>query len=117
MPSVPTQFSDFIRVELDGKILDKKYYTVKEGSTIVTLKADYAATLSTGEHTVGIVSESGTALCTFTVAEDRPAETDTQTPQAQNSRSALLWVVVILVCAAVIAAAVIYIKRKNKDEE
>ena len=60
-------FSDFIRVELDGKTLDEKNYTVKEGSTVVTLKADYAATLSVGEHTIGIVSESGTATTAFTV--------------------------------------------------
>ena len=60
-------FSDFIRVELDGKTLDKKNYTVKEGSTVVTLKADYVATLSVGQHTIGIVSESGTASTTFIV--------------------------------------------------
>lgn len=60
-------FSDFIRAQLDGKTLDEKYYTVKEGSTVVTLKADYVATLSVGEHTIGIVSESGTAATTFTV--------------------------------------------------
>ena len=60
-------FSDFIRAQLDGKTLDEKYYTVKEGSTVVTLKADYVATLSVGEHTIGIVSESGTATTTFTV--------------------------------------------------
>ena len=59
----------FIRVELDGKTLDEKNYTVKEGSTIVTLNADYVATLSAGKNTVGIVSESGTATTTFTVAE------------------------------------------------
>ena len=60
-------FSDFIRVELDGKTLDEKNYTVKEGSTVVTLKADYVATLSVGQHTIGIVSESGTASTTFIV--------------------------------------------------
>lgn len=60
-------FSDFLRAQLDGKTLDEKYYTVKEGSTVVTLKADYVATLSVGEHTIGIVSESGTATTTFTV--------------------------------------------------
>lgn len=57
-------FSDFIRVELDGKTLDEKNYTVKEGSTVVTLKADYVATLAAGEHTIGIVSESGTVETT-----------------------------------------------------
>lgn len=60
-------FSDFIRFELDDKTIDEKNYTVKEGSTVVTLKADYVATLSVGEHTIGIVSTSGTATTTFTV--------------------------------------------------
>lgn len=60
-------FSDFIRVELDGKNLDEGNYTVKEGSTIVTLKAGYVGTLSAGTHTIGIVSTSGTAATTFTV--------------------------------------------------
>ena len=33
----------------------------------MTLKADYASTLSVGEHTIGIVSTNGTAATTFTV--------------------------------------------------
>ena len=60
-------YRDFIRVELDGKTLDAKYYTVKEGGTVVTLKSDYVATLPSGRHIIGIVSESGTATTAFTV--------------------------------------------------
>ncbi|MGN0578939.1 MAG: InlB B-repeat-containing protein [Ruminiclostridium sp.] len=60
-------FDDFIRVELDGKTLSEKNYTVKEGSTVVTLKADFVAGLSVGRHTLAIVSESGTATAEFTV--------------------------------------------------
>lgn len=60
-------YSDFIRVEVDGKTVDEKNYSLKEGSTIVTLNADYVATLLVGEHTIGIVSESGTATTTFTI--------------------------------------------------
>lgn len=63
------EFDDFIRVELDGNTLDEMNYTVKEGSTIVTLKADYVATLSVGEYTIGIVSTIGTASTTFTVTK------------------------------------------------
>ena len=72
-------FSDLIRVELDGKTLDEKYYTVKEGSTIVTLKADYVATLSVGEHTIGIVSASGTATTAFTINAKPVVETTVPT--------------------------------------
>ena len=62
-------FGDFIRVELDGVTVDAENYTVTEGSTIITLKADYVETLSAGEHTIGIVSTSGTAAAAFTVTD------------------------------------------------
>ena len=68
-------FADFIRVELDGKTLDEKDYTKAEGSIIVTLNNNFVSTLSVGEHTLGIVSESGTATAKFTVkASEIPNE-------------------------------------------
>ena len=60
-------FADFLRVELDGNTLEEKNYTKKEGSTIITLNSDFVATLSVGEHTLVIVSQSGTATAKFTV--------------------------------------------------
>ncbi|MBO5293101.1 MAG: hypothetical protein J6B10_07975, partial [Lachnospiraceae bacterium] len=59
--------ADFIRVEVDSKPLYKDDYTLKEGSTIVTLTAGYVSKLSSGEHTLSIVSAGGTASTTFTV--------------------------------------------------
>ena len=72
-------FADFLRVELDGTTLDEKSYTKKEGSTIITLNRDFIATLSVGEHTLAIVSKSGTATAKFTV-KAKPAETATPQP-------------------------------------
>ena len=72
-------FADFLRVELDGTTLDEKNYTKKEGSTIITLNRDFVATLSVGEHTLSIVSKSGTATARFTV-KAKPAETATPQP-------------------------------------
>ena len=69
-------FSDFIRAEVDGVTLDEKNYTKKEGSTIITLKADYVATLSAGEHTLSIVSTNGTATAKFTVNQKSEDVTD-----------------------------------------
>ena len=63
-------FSDFVKVELDGRELVKdKDYTVKAGSIIVTLNPDLIKKLSTGEHVIGIASSSGTASAHFTVKE------------------------------------------------
>lgn len=72
-------FADFVRVELDGTALEEKNYTKREGSTIITLNRDFVATLSVGEHTLAIVSKSGTATANFTV-KAKPTETATPQP-------------------------------------
>ncbi len=63
------RYEDFQRVEIDGAVLGEVNYTVKSGSTIVTLKSEYLDTLSVGLHKINIVSISGTASTTFTIAE------------------------------------------------
>lgn len=69
-------FADFLKVQVDGKDVDASNYTVKEGSTIVTLKPSYLETLSAGKHTLAIVSDTGTAETEFTVlaAEEEAAD-------------------------------------------
>ncbi len=71
------EFKDFIRVLLDGKELDPKHYTVTEGSTIVTVSADYLATLPEGRHTIAIESTTGVATTAFTVEGEGEPEPGT----------------------------------------
>ncbi len=106
-------FSDFIRVELDGKTLDEKNYTVKEGSTVVTLKADYVATLSVGEHTIGIVSESGTATTTFTVNAKAVVDNDTNSPQTGDNSHMAFWIALLFVSGAGVIGITVYGKKKR----
>ena len=80
-------FADFIRVELDGNTLEEKNYTKKEGSTIITLNRDFVAMLSVGEHTLVIVSQSGTATAKFTV-KAKPTETATPQPTVEPQPTA-----------------------------
>ena len=47
-------YNKFECVKMDGIIVDEANYTVAEGSTIVTFKAEYLKTLSAGEHSVTI---------------------------------------------------------------
>ncbi|NEW62378.1 family 20 glycosylhydrolase [Granulicatella sp. zg-ZJ] len=60
-------FNKFVSVMVDGKMVDKSMYTVKSGSTIVTLSNMYTATLTTGKHQLSIVSRDGKAVGTFYV--------------------------------------------------
>ncbi len=63
-------FSKFVGVKVDGTLVDTKNYTVKEGSTIVTLKTDYLNTISVGTHTFEILWTDGSASTTFTIEAD-----------------------------------------------
>lgn len=113
-------YSDFIRVELDGKTLDAKNYTVKEGSTVVTLNAGYVSTLPAGEHTIGIVSESGTASTTFTV-NAKASSTDSQqtgtsntdSPQTGDNSPMALWIALFFVSGGLMTVMGIYGKKKK----
>ena len=62
--------SKFLRVLVDGKEIASDNYTVTEGSTIITLKAEYLKTLPEGSHSFEIVWTDGTASTNFTVAKN-----------------------------------------------
>ena len=62
--------SKFLRVLVDGTVVDTSNYTVTEGSTIITFKPEYLKTLSEGSHTFELVWTDGTASTNFTVAKN-----------------------------------------------
>ena len=127
-------FSDFLRVELDGTTLDEKNYTKKEGSTIITLNRDFVATLSVGEHTLAIVSQSGTATAKFTV-KAKPAETATPQPtvtpqptaqpqptvqpvsplpRTGDTANPALWFALLIVSGSALAAIFVLRRKDNR---
>lgn len=76
--SAPIEF--FQKVLVDDKEVAAENYVLTEGSTIVTLKASFLKTLGVGEHKLSVVSATGTAETTFTVAEAaKPAPGQTTT--------------------------------------
>ena len=127
-------FADFLRVELDGTTLDEKNYTKKEGSTIITLNRDFVATLSVGEHTLAIVSQSGTATAKFTV-KAKPTETTTPQPtvtpqptaqpqptvqpvsplpRTGDTANPALWFVLLIVSGSALAAIFVLRRKANR---
>lgn len=127
-------FADFLRVELDGTTLDEKNYTKREGSTIITLNRDFVATLSVGEHTLAIVSQSGTATAKFTV-KAKPAETATPQPtvtpqptaqpqptvqpvsplpRTGDTANPALWFALLIVSGSALAAIFVLRRKDNR---
>ncbi len=93
-------FSKFLRVEVDGKTVDSSNYTAEEGSTKVTLKADYIKTLSVGEHTLTVVSNDGSASTTFKVKD--PSNPDV--PETGDETKLGLWLGMMMLAVCGIGA-------------
>ncbi len=103
-------FADFIRVELDGKTLDEKNYSKEEGSIIVTLNAEFVSTLSVGEHTIGIVSESGTATAKFTVKANGGSA---ESPKTGDDNNIVIWSLIAVLSLVGLSATVVTSKKKR----
>jgi hypothetical protein len=106
-------FAHFLKVQVDGKDLDDADYTLKEGSTIVTLKAEYLETLTVGKHTLAIVSETGTATTEFTVKA--AASEDTQPPQTGDNSNMMLWIALLFVSGSCMATTILLFNRKRRS--
>ena len=103
-------FSKFDAVLVDGAIIDANKYTVKEGSTVVTLKEDYTKTLSAGTHSLEIRSNDGSAKTTFTVT------TDANKPVTGDHNDLLVWIVIMLGAVLAIELALI-LKKKARNNK
>ena len=81
------EMEKFQNVKVDGKIIDKKNYTVTKGSTIITLKADYLKTLATGDHTFEIVWTDGSATTKFAVAKNKSGDNNKNNNNNNNKKN------------------------------
>ena len=125
-------FSKFVGVKVDGTFVDTKNYTVKEGSTIVTLKTDYLNILSVGTHTFEILWTDGTASTTVTVVKNTSDSdkgdnntaqtTDTKkdnqnitAPQTGDNFNPVLWLMLLVVSLAGFTGMLVKKRRKDCD--
>ena len=67
-------FANFTDVQVDGKPVDKKYYSAEKGSVIIKLEAEYLDTLTEGKHTLTALFIDGSGEAAFKVLKsDSPA--------------------------------------------
>jgi hypothetical protein len=101
------ELDTFVRVEVDGSVLDALSYKLESGSTKVTLKPEYLEKLSDGKHTITIVSDAGTASAQFSVAAQAPVENE-------NSGSINIILLIIAIVSALIAIACVIFTPVNE---
>ena len=93
-------FAKFAGVRVDGNWIPSAHYEAKAGSTIVTLKPSYLASLSEGEHTVDIMWIDDSASTTFTVAANTAAAQSELDSVPKTGEGVMGWMPEILLLAA-----------------
>lgn len=78
-------YADFVRVEMDGEIVDPSNYDVSEGSTIVVFHKDFLEKLPEGKHTVSIISKNGSATTAINIVQKAEEKEDTTPDDSSDS--------------------------------
>lgn len=102
-------FEKFAGVRVDGNWIPSAHYEAKAGSTIVTLKPSYLASLSEGEHTVDIMWIDDSASTTFTVAANTAATQSELDSVPKTGEGVMGWMpeVLLLAAAGLVTAGVV----------
>ena len=106
-------FAKFAGVRVDGNWIPSAHYEAKSGSTIVTLKPSYLASLSEGEHTVDIMWIDDSASTTFTVAANTAAAQPELDSVPKTGEGVMGWMpeILLLVAAGLTAMGALRLKR------
>ena len=79
------------KVYVDGNVVDEKYYTSKDGSTIISFKDEFTNSLTEGEHSFKIAlsgENKGEAETYFKIAtNDTQDETSTEINEKEKNKS------------------------------
>lgn len=108
-------FDHFTGVKLDGKELVKdKDYTVKKGSTIVTLAPKTLEKLSVGEHTVTVLFDNGEVNTALTILEPGKESTPSGTSPKTEDNSNLVWWFGLMALSLLGITAMFFYGRKKR---
>lgn len=110
----PNAYGKFLRLEVDGETLDSRHYTVRSGSTVVTLAPAYLETLESGKHTIRMVYTDGeTNEATFRISQPiRLTGSDNGT----GLIGILFWAALGLAClVGILLIVLLIIWRKEKE--
>lgn len=98
-------YTEFEYLMIDGQMIPGENFTVKEGSTIITLKASFIQSLKTGSHNYTIVSQSQQADGNFNVAK---------APKTADKTKSIVWFALIVIALLLALATWLTLRRRPK---
>ncbi len=115
-------FSKFSGIKVDGETVSADKYTAESGSTVITLKKDYLATLSVGKHTLTVVYTDGECSTEFEIKAAQQGGGNTgntdntgnadKSPKTGDSRNFAFLIALLFVSS--VAATALAIRGKKK---
>ena len=100
----------FAGIVINGTVVDKKYYEIEAGSTIITLKAEYLQTLPAGNYTLLVQYTDGSTdgEDPFTITKNESATpsdptnpTNPSSPKTGDNSHPVVWIGILIVCAGI----------------
>lgn len=100
----------FAGIVINGTVVNKKYYEIEAGSTIITLKAEYLQTLPAGNYTLLVQYTDGSTdgEDTFTITKNESATpsdptnpTDPSSPKTGDNSHPVVWIGILIACAGI----------------
>lgn len=92
-------YGKFLSAKMDGADIGDENYDKAPGSLILTIKAAYLDTLSTGSHNIEITFADGTATASITIAKAPSNTTPAPVPKTGENDSPLIFIGITLLIA------------------
>ena len=111
---------NLLRVLIDGEVIPLENYTISGEPLTITLNTGYLETLSTGEHTIEIVTTNGTARTEFTIkSSGGTSGTDTPTviPSTGEEISYTTQLGALMMIAGVSCLAGLALSKRKKKKQ
>ena len=109
----------FAGIVINGAVVDKKYYEIEAGSTIITLKAEYLQTLPAGNYTLLVQYTDGSTdgKDTFTITKNESATssnpTNASSPKTGDNSNPVVWIGILIVCAGI--WMILFFKKQKQE--
>ena len=102
---VDADVKKFVSLSVDGKLVDEKNYSVKSGSTVITLKKEYVQSLSEGNHTIKVNFTDGEANANLTIEAVNPKTAD----------DIIKYVIILVIGVLGFGSGIVYLTKRVKN--
>ena len=98
--TIDGDFNKFVGLEIDGNLVEPKYYDAVSGSTIITFKDEYTKTLTPGKHNITVFYTDGETEGAFSLTDSKNEIADTDAPNTNDDTQIIPWCALMSISAA-----------------